>query len=94
MFARCFALMILVTLISLLFTIHRETADYSVPNRVPLSQCEPWMAQCLYGVGPRTADQISRELRQNNISSLSQRARMQLPQFFIITGELIDHKLD
>lgn len=53
-----------------------------VPPRLPLSAAQPWMADCLPGVGPKTRERMAAALRAGRISDLPRQARNEVEMLF------------
>jgi hypothetical protein len=54
----------------------------STPPRIPASAAEPWMADCLPGVGAKTRDRTAAAIRGRRPEELPRRAREEAQDLF------------
>jgi hypothetical protein len=59
-------ILILVTML-LLLAWARPMADRAAPAPLPSAAAEPWMADAIPGVGPRTRERIANEIRAGQV---------------------------
>ncbi len=60
----------------------RPQPGTGVPARIPLSQAQPWMADCLPGVGAKTRDRLAAALRAGRWDAVPVRARASARAWF------------
>jgi hypothetical protein len=53
-----------------------------IPSRVPAACAQPWMADCLPGVGPKSRDRMAEAIRAGRWDDLPARARPMAEQVF------------
>ena len=53
----------------------RGTLSAGIPDRQPASAAQPWMADCLVGIGPKRRDEMAQWVRAGQWEHLPTRAR-------------------
>jgi hypothetical protein len=61
----------------------RPAPGANIPPPMALSDAAPWMADALPGVGPKSRDQVAKQLQQGSIKDIPARARAMVGHLFI-----------
>lgn len=70
----------------------RSAPGNNIPERMKLSDAEPWMADALNGVGPKSKLAVAEQLRTQQVEKLPKRARDMVPELFIVPDVKIVRK--
>ncbi len=79
---------------------HHSPSNVPVYTQVPAQACEPWMADCLQGIGPRRRVQVAAAIRLGEIDQLPQHVQERIFMLFCeipqqhSSSESLEQRLD
>jgi hypothetical protein len=70
----------------------RPERPLTAPPKVPLAEAQPWMADCLPGIGAKRRDSAAKALAAGELDKLPKQTRRAVGEYFIVP-DVVPHPI-